>query len=254
MASESPRIAELRRRVHADPASIAFAQLAEEYRRAGQYDEAVKYCRNGLARHPGYLSARVTLGRALVELGSLDEAANEFALVLETAPDNLAAIRGLAEIQQQRGNLSEALDFYKRALSLARFDSDLEETVGRIGRELGAVSMTEPEPPATAVVDAANSQGVDTNESGPQPVQTRPAPLTDLIDFDAILESLGVPDATPPPVMEMLLAKASASAAPASAAPSRDADTHDATANAAVDELESWLRVLEREESRSPQV
>ena len=71
----NPRIDELRRRVQSDPASIAFAQLAEEYRRAGQFDEAVAVCRTGLARHPGYLSARVTLGRALLELGELGDAA-----------------------------------------------------------------------------------------------------------------------------------------------------------------------------------
>jgi tetratricopeptide (TPR) repeat protein len=139
---ESPRIAELRRRVHADPASIAFAQLAEEYRRAGSYADAVKYCRNGLARHPGYLSARVTLGRALIELGDIDDAVHEFELVLKSAPDNLAAIRGMAEIQQRRGDLQGALDYYKRALSLARFDPDLEETVSRIGREMGSVTQS----------------------------------------------------------------------------------------------------------------
>src|ERR1044071_789457 len=54
--SDNPRIAELRRRVDRDPTSIAFAQLAEEYRRIGDYPEAVKVCRDGLARHPGYTS------------------------------------------------------------------------------------------------------------------------------------------------------------------------------------------------------
>ena len=43
--SDNPRLDGLRRRVQADPASIAFAQLAEEYRRAGNYAEA-------LARNP----------------------------------------------------------------------------------------------------------------------------------------------------------------------------------------------------------
>ena len=59
--ADSPRIEDLRRRIQKDPASIAFAQLAEEYRRAGQYAEAIDVCRAGLALHPGYLSARVTL-------------------------------------------------------------------------------------------------------------------------------------------------------------------------------------------------
>jgi tetratricopeptide (TPR) repeat protein len=254
VASDSPRIAELRRRVHADPASIAFAQLAEEYRRAGQYDEAVKYCRSGLARHPGYLSARVTLGRALVEVGLLDEAADEFALVLDTAPDNLAAIRGLAEIHQQRGDLSAALEFYQRALLLARFDSDLEETVSRIGRELGSVNSGSGQDTVAVSDDTTSSNDAAAVDAASPPKATRPAPLTDLIDFDAILESLGVPDATPPPVMEMLLAKASASSAPILVTPAtRTEEVPDEAERAVIDELESWLRVLDHAEPRAPQ-
>src|SRR5918999_1004276 len=75
--SQNPRIEELRRRVQKDPASIAFAQLAEEYRRAGSYEDAIAACRTGLAIHPGYLSARVTLGRALLEVNDLDAAQAE---------------------------------------------------------------------------------------------------------------------------------------------------------------------------------
>ena len=100
--SDSSRIDDLRRRVQKDPASIAFAQLAEEHRRAGQYEEAVQVATSGLAHHPAYLSARVTLGRALLELGRLDEAAAEFEYVVRSAPDNLTAVRQLADIHQRR--------------------------------------------------------------------------------------------------------------------------------------------------------
>ena len=92
------RIEELERRVQQDPASIAFGALAEEYRRADRLDEAIAVCRAGLERHPSYLSARVTLGRALQSLGQLDDARAEFERVIEVAPDNLAAIRALAEL------------------------------------------------------------------------------------------------------------------------------------------------------------
>src|SRR3990172_7974061 len=114
---DNPRIEALQRRVHKDPASIAFAQLAEEYRRAGQYTEAVDVCSAGLAVHPGYLSARITLGRALLELGQVDDAQRELERVAKSAPENLAALRGLAEIHHRRGNLAEALAQYKKALS-----------------------------------------------------------------------------------------------------------------------------------------
>ena len=134
--AENPRIEELRRRVQKDPASIAFAQLAEEYRRAGSNDAAIATCRAGLAIHPGYLSARVTLGRALLEVNDLDGAQAELEYVLKSATENLAAIRGVAEIHHRRGELGAALGFYKTALALAKHDPDLEQTVDEITRAL----------------------------------------------------------------------------------------------------------------------
>jgi len=100
--ADNPRIEELRRRIQKDPASIAFAQLAEEHRRAGQFEDAVRVCQAGLEQHPAYLSARITLGRALLEMGRYDEAASEFEYVLKAAPDNLSATRELADIEQRR--------------------------------------------------------------------------------------------------------------------------------------------------------
>jgi tetratricopeptide (TPR) repeat protein len=141
---QNPRIADLRRRVQKDPASIAFAQLAEEYRRAGHHREAVDTCLAGLAIHPGYLSARVTLGRALLELDRPEDAQHEFELVLKSAPENLAAIRGLAEILHRRGALAEALAQYRSALTLARNDPDLEETVNDLERQLTPKKGPEP--------------------------------------------------------------------------------------------------------------
>lgn len=112
--TDSPRIEELRRRVQLDPASIAFAALAEEYRRAGRYEEAIATCTAGLQRHPAYLSAHVTLGRALLEIGQYDEAREELQHVLRLAPENLAAIRGLAEIHHRRGELPESRESFSQ--------------------------------------------------------------------------------------------------------------------------------------------
>ena len=130
--SNNPRIDDLRRRVQKDPASIAFAQLAEEFRRGGQFQEAVDVCNAGLEIHPTYLSARVTLGRAFIELNKLDEAQSELEQVLKGARENLAAIRGLAEIHHRRGELGEALTQYRAALALARNDPELEFTLSEL--------------------------------------------------------------------------------------------------------------------------
>jgi tetratricopeptide (TPR) repeat protein len=107
--NDSPRLDELKRRVQRDPASISFAALAEEYRRLGRFDEAIATCRAGLQRHPAYVSARVTLGRALLEMGDYDSAAVELEQVLQVAPENLAAIRALAEIHRRRGEMPEVV-------------------------------------------------------------------------------------------------------------------------------------------------
>jgi hypothetical protein len=146
--------------------------------------------------------------------------------------------------------MAAARDYYKRALELARFDPELEETVNRIRREMGSVSSEPPEP--------ANAGAA-----------AEPAPGAGLIDFDALLATLGVPDATPPPIMEMLLSQPSPPP-PASilTLPSEPPDQEqfaalerglresceeapapapDPAAMTALDELETWLRVLEAE-------
>ena len=149
--AESPRIEELKRRVQVDPASIAFAALAEEYRRAGRFEEAIATCQSGLQRHPAYLSARVTLGRALLELNRFDEAREELEHVLRAAPENLAAIRGLAEIHHRRGELPEALEQYRSALQVAKHDTEIEEAVDQISKQVApppeVTPPPEPEPP-----------------------------------------------------------------------------------------------------------
>ena len=152
--SDNARIETLRRRVDNDPASIAFAQLAEEYRRAGSYEEAVAACRGCLEVHPGYLSPRVTLGRALIETNQLDAADLEFTQVLQAAPENVAALRGRAQIHHRRGNLTEALRLYRTALALSRYDPALEQAV----HEISEGSTPAPLDVAERSFDVANAE------------------------------------------------------------------------------------------------
>lgn len=137
---DSPRIEELKRRVESDPASIAFAALAEEYRRAGRYDEAIATCRHGLQRHPSYISAHVTLGRALLEMGDFEGASRELELVLRVAPENLAAIRGLAEIHHRRDEGTHSAEF-----SAVHFEEMTAPAASAPAAE--STHRDEPEPP-----------------------------------------------------------------------------------------------------------
>jgi tetratricopeptide (TPR) repeat protein len=132
----SDRLEDLRRRVEKDPASIAFAQLAEECRRLGRHQEAIDICRDGLNRHPGYLSARVTLGRSLLHLGQLDEAEQELETVLQGAPQNLAALRAMGDIYRRRDDIPRALAQYTEALRLAPGDPELERGIEELSDAL----------------------------------------------------------------------------------------------------------------------
>jgi Tfp pilus assembly protein PilF len=145
--ADTQRLEDLRRRVQKDPASLAFAQLAEEYRRAGQLHDAVRVCREGLAHHPDYVSARVTLGRALLDLTHFDQAAAELSGVLRTAPENLAALRGLAEIHHRRGQFPEALEYYRTAHACAPHDAEIAAAIERLQGEMPPSPPTMPAAP-----------------------------------------------------------------------------------------------------------
>ncbi len=84
---------------------------AEKLRRSGNPQGAIDLCRDALVRFPGHLSARVTLGWALLDLGKLKEAREEFEVVRKSAPDNFAAIRGLAQLHVLEESQTEAYSF-----------------------------------------------------------------------------------------------------------------------------------------------
>jgi tetratricopeptide (TPR) repeat protein len=172
--SDNPRIEDLRRRVQKDPASIAFAQLAEELRRSGSLQEAVDVSLAGLALHPSYLSARVTLGRALLELDRLDQAQTELERVLAGAPENLAARRGLGEIFNRRGHSDEALMHYRLALALAPNVAVLSRQLQRQPIEAPCVEASIPAPTSPKAVALADSPAIpsldeDVASSGMEP-------------------------------------------------------------------------------------
>jgi tetratricopeptide (TPR) repeat protein len=198
--AEHPRIEELRRRVQKDKASIAFAQLAEEYRRAGRFAEAIETCRTGLAHHPGYLSAHVTLGRALIETGELEQAHAELAQVLVTAPENLAALKGVADIHFRRGQRQEALDYYRRALEFAPHDPDLEHLVAQIARDVEPARPS-PEIPGGLSFEEAMGEFLALHGDAPpdQPVQEATPVVVPVAEVEApVLPGVGAPDTTEP--------------------------------------------------------
>ena len=128
------RLEDLKIRWERDPASRAFLPLAEEYRRLGRLAESEKVCREGLQRHPHYHSARVLLGRTLLEMDRLEESSAEFRAVLESEPQNLLAGRLLAGIYRNQGRWSEALETFRRLQSFYPDDADVRAQVYQLER------------------------------------------------------------------------------------------------------------------------
>ena len=119
---------------------------AEKLRRSGNPQGAIDLCRDALVRFPGHLSARVTLGWALLDLGRLKEAREEFEAVRKSAPDNYAAIRGLAQLHVLEENETEAYSFEvetEPAAAAAIDEPEEPSPIQPIGRASPAVMRLE---------------------------------------------------------------------------------------------------------------
>ena len=137
------RIRELRRRMDPSATSPLFVGLAEEYRAAGHLPEAIRVLEKGLVTHQGYVAARVALGRAYVEAGRADDAAQMFASALAIDPANMVSVRSLAEIHLSRGEKNEAIKKYRLYHAMSG-DRAVEEIIGRLEGEIGWTLAGEP--------------------------------------------------------------------------------------------------------------
>jgi tetratricopeptide (TPR) repeat protein len=107
-----------------DPASLAFAPLADLYRKAGRPREAAKLCRDGLARFPAYGTARLILAKALADDGDSEGALTEVQRILDGSPADAPAHRLAADLHRRAGHLAEALSHLRQAVTLDPTDRE----------------------------------------------------------------------------------------------------------------------------------
>jgi len=117
-------------RLARDPASLAFAQLADLYRKAGRTRQAVAVCRNGLLRYPQYTTARLILVKALAAEGQLEPALAEIEAILEVNPNDLQCHRLAAEIHRRLGHIDRAVTHLEAAVRLDPGDRDSRSLLG----------------------------------------------------------------------------------------------------------------------------
>lgn len=105
-------------RLARDPSSLAFAQLADLYRKVGRAEEAVALCREGLARYPHYTTARLILAKAHLAGGQLELALGEIEIILQSSPKDVQCHRLAAEVHRRSGRLDAAVRHLEMTVDL----------------------------------------------------------------------------------------------------------------------------------------
>jgi tetratricopeptide (TPR) repeat protein len=168
---ENPFIAKLREAYALN--SRVFAQLAEELRKEGELDEAIRVCRDGLQKHPGYVLARVTLARALTERGDLASARSVLETVIAASPGNAVARRALGDCLDRMGDAEGALEQYRAGLALDPDSDWLRERI-RSAADLA------PGPPEPVAGDTQASERPPASSEPTEEPAGEPAGATDL--------------------------------------------------------------------------
>ncbi len=168
----NPKIEELRFRLKTDPKSRLFYQLAEELRRAGQYQESEHVLRTGLTVYPAYLAAWVSLGRCLRDQKNEEGAVEALTTALQLDPGNVVAARLLADAYLALGDKLAALKKYKLVHALLPADEELRGVIDRLDNEL-----REPEAVPGGAAAASAAEAFDEEPAAEAPATPQePAP------------------------------------------------------------------------------
>ena len=98
-----------------DPSSIAFIFLAQVLYKQGKVDKAINVLVNGLRYNKKSVTGRFLLGKIYYDRWMIDQARREFKMVVELAPDNLAAARMLVEIYGSEESFGKAIEVLRTA-------------------------------------------------------------------------------------------------------------------------------------------
>lgn len=102
-AGNAAEIDRLALAVAMDPGSKAFIPLAEEYGKAGMWDEAAAVLEDGLKASPNFIIAMVALGRVYEQLNQPAKAIAILEEAIKLSPENFRAHRILAKIYMSQG-------------------------------------------------------------------------------------------------------------------------------------------------------
>jgi tetratricopeptide (TPR) repeat protein len=127
-------------RLGRDSSSLAFAPLADLYRKVGRTADAIRLCREGLARYPHYTTARLVLAKALAAEDATDAALAELGAILEANPGDAQCHRLAAQLLRQRGAIDAALTHLEAAVALDPADRESRSLVALLRADPAAAN------------------------------------------------------------------------------------------------------------------
>ena len=120
-------------RLSRDPGSLAFAPLADAYRKAGRTGDAIRLCREGLERYPEYGTARLILAKALLDAGDPEGALAETRDLLGRTAADAQAHRLAAELYRRLGRLDDSIGHLRQAVALDPGDRESRVALDVLG-------------------------------------------------------------------------------------------------------------------------
>src|SRR2546429_3815319 len=139
-------IEKLEKRWAENPKGRNFAPLADAYRKAGELDKALELCTAGLELHPDYVSAHIVFGRCLIDQKNDTGASDVFRKVLALDPENVLALKILADIAERGGRFDEAAEWLVRLPAADPLNGGAAEAPTRPQGKAARAAPQAPEP------------------------------------------------------------------------------------------------------------
>jgi tetratricopeptide (TPR) repeat protein len=178
-----------------EPGSKAFIPLAEEYGKAGMWEEAAAVLEDGLKTYPSFITAMVALGRTYDQMNQPVKAKAILEEAVKLSPENLRAHRTLAKIYVAQGAKDAALRSCNVILAVNPHDQEALSFRTTLGAAVPPLPAEPPKPlrterpgkpsPGALAPDVETAQSSSSNtEPAAHDAERRPTTITKLPQED----------------------------------------------------------------------
>lgn len=133
-------IKDLEGRLAQSPGSFCFARLSEVYLKVGLVDDALHVARQGVLKHPRYLSGQRALSLACHAKGINDEARAALKLITEAVPEDVPSQKLLGRLLAEAGDQDAACRAFRTVLEFTPDDVESRIELEALERSAGMAS------------------------------------------------------------------------------------------------------------------